>query len=254
MFRAHELISVLIPESQDYLDCMAAVKFDLGDNETVNRMVEVSRMEFFEIPAPICLFQVTQDMDLHFFLAKKDCGGTIWRRFGRQLNDGFSWVQEDIEFFIEPDARHIITKRISTGEVLTNGPEQESDGLTDSERWTIERYIEIASSVEVFSCSNVVTVEHKTPKLINEKRKKKGKTPFFSYRTLHVTGESTAKETTGKGNHASPRLHLRRGHIRRLPDGRRVWVTSCLVGDKTKGFAAHDYKVRLAPNAGVTGA
>ena len=253
MFRAHELIAALIPESQDYADCMAAVKFDLGDNETVNRMVEVSRMEFFEIPAPICLFQVMQDMDLHFFLAKKDCGGTIWRRYGKQLNDGFAWVQEDIEFFIEPDAKHIITKRISTGEVLTNGPEKDSDGLTDAERWTIERYIEIASSIEVFSCSNVVTVEHKPPKLINDKRKKKGKTLFFSYRTLHVTGETAAKDVTGKGSHASPRLHLRRGHIRRLPDGRRVWVTSCLVGDKSKGFAAHDYKVRMTPNAEVTG-
>lgn len=245
MFRAHELIAVLIPESQDYADCMAAVKFDLGDNDAVNRMVDVSRFEFFEIPAPICLFQVTQDMDLHFFLAKKDCGGTIWRRFGKQLNDGFRWAQEDIEFFIESDANHIVTKRISTGDVLTNGPEKESDNLTDSERWTIERYIEIAASIEVFSCSNVVAVEHKPPKLINHKRKKKGKTPFFSYRTLHITGELAAKEKAENGTHASPRLHLRRGHVRKLASGRRVWVTSCLVGDKSKRFAAHDYNVLM---------
>lgn len=63
MFMAHELIAVLNPESQDYADCMAAVKFDIGDNHSINRMVEVSRMEFFEIPATICLFQVTQAMD-----------------------------------------------------------------------------------------------------------------------------------------------------------------------------------------------
>ncbi len=245
MFRAHELIAVLNPESQDYADCMAAVKFDIGDNHSINRMVEVSRMEFFEIPAPICLFQVTQEMDLHFFLAKKDCGGTIWRRFGKLLNDGFAWFKEDIEFFIAQGAKHIITKRISTGEVLTNGPEKDSDGLTDSERWTILRYIEIASSIEVFSCSNIVTIEHKPPKLINEKRKKKGKPPFFSYRTLHISGETSSNEPSVKGTHTSPRLHLRRGHIRQLSDGRRVWVTSCLVGDKSKGFAAHDYKVRV---------
>ena len=245
MFRAHELIAGLIPGSQDYADCMAAVKFDLGDNDAVNRMVCVSRLEFFEIPAPISLFQVTQEMDVHFFLAKKDFDGTIWRRFGRQLNDGFVLVQEDIEFFISSDASCIITKRISTGEVLTNGPEKDTDGLTDSERWTIERYIEIAASIEVFSCSNVVTVEHRAPKLINAKRIKKGKTPFFSYRTLHVTGESAERGSASKGLHSSPRLHLRRGHIRALADGRRVWVTQCLVGDKTKGFSAHDYKVRL---------
>ena len=246
MFRAHELIAVLIPESQDYADCMQAVKFDLGDNETVNSMFDVSRHEFFEIPAPICLFQVTQEMDLHFFLAKKDFGGTVWRRFGKILNDGFRWHEEDIEFFIEKDGKTMITKRISTGDVLTNGPEKVSDCLTDSERWTICRYIEVASAIEVFSCSNVVTIEHKPPKLINAKRKNKGKPLFFSYKTLHVTGETDSKEPDDKGTHASPRLHLRRGHIRKLSDGRRVWVRSALVGDKSKGFIAHDYKVRLA--------
>lgn len=244
MFRAHELIAALKPESQDYADCIAAVKFDLGNNETVNRMFDVSRREFFEIPAPICLFQVTQKMDLHFFLAKRDCGGTVWRRYGRQLNDGFAWFQEDIELFIDPDGKTIITKRVSTGDVLTNG-DIGVENLNESELWTVYRYIEIAASIEVFSCSNVVTIEHKPPKMINDKRKKKGKAPFFSYRTLHVTGDSSAKESSSKGTHASPRLHLRRGHIRKLPDGRRVWVTSCLVGDKTKGFAAHDYKVRM---------
>lgn len=248
MFRAHELIAALNPECQDYADCMAAVKFDLGDMDKTLGMADVSSFTFFNIPAPVCLFQVTQEMDLHFFLAKQDFGGTVWRRYGKQLNDGFRWGQEDVEFFIGPDGKTIIATRISSGDVLTRGGDTDIADMTEAERWTILHFIKVAASIEVFSCSNVATVEHRTPKLINDKRKKKGKPLFFSYRTLQVTGDSAAKETTGKGTHASPRLHLRRGHIRRLPDGRRVWVTSCLVGDKTKGFAAHDYKVRLAPN------
>ena len=245
MFRAHELIAALIPECQDYADCIAAAKFDMGDMDRTISMASVSSFKFFNIPAPICLFQITQGMDIHFFLAKQDCGGTIWRRYGKQLNDGFRWVMENVEFFIDPDGKTIIAKRISTDEVLTTGGDRDIADMTESERWTILHFIQIAASIEVFSCSNVVTVEHQPPKLINEKRKKKGKTLFFSYRTLHISGYSEAKGIGKKGTHASPRLHLRRGHIRKLADDRRIWVTSCLVGDKSKGFAAHDYKVRI---------
>ena len=245
MFRAHELLAALNPESGDYKKVVAAIKFDLGEINSVVGMFGASSRMFFNIPAPICLFQVTNDMDLHFFLAEQDCGGTIWRRYGKILADGFRWVMEDIEFFVDEKAEIIITKRISTGEVLTNGPEKPSDKLTAAERWTIERFIIVAASIEVFSCSNVSTVEHLPPKFINESRAKKGKPPFFSYRTLHITGTQTESNGGAARNHASPRLHFRRGHVRRIANDRRVWVSSCLVGDKSQGFAAHDYKVRL---------
>lgn len=40
--------------------------------------------------------------------------------------------------------------------------------------------------------------------------------------------------------HASPRLHWRRGHIRRLPD-KTTWVRPTLVGDGQHGTVIHDY-------------
>ena len=46
------------------------------------------------------------------------------------------------------------------------------------------------------------------------------------------------------GTHASPRLHDRRGHSRRLPDGRIVWVRPCKVGDASRGVVFHDYQVK----------
>ena len=32
-----------------------------------------------------------------------------------------------------------------------------------------------------------------------------------------------------------PREHLRRGHVRRLPDGRKTWVQACVVGSRALG-------------------
>jgi hypothetical protein len=45
------------------------------------------------------------------------------------------------------------------------------------------------------------------------------------------------------GTHATPRWHIRRGHWRRLADGRRVFVRECEVGDKSRGGVVKDYEV-----------
>ena len=51
-----------------------------------------------------------------------------------------------------------------------------------------------------------------------------------------------ASEPLG-GSHASPRWHLRRGHWRQLPDGRRIFVRQCEVGDPARGGVVKDYAV-----------
>jgi hypothetical protein len=45
------------------------------------------------------------------------------------------------------------------------------------------------------------------------------------------------------GTHASPRWHIRRGHWRRLADGRRVFVQACEFGDPAQGGIVKDYLV-----------
>ena len=47
------------------------------------------------------------------------------------------------------------------------------------------------------------------------------------------------------GTHASPRTHLRRGHIRRLRWGPKVWVNSCVVNPGAIGGVNKDYAVRF---------
>lgn len=101
----------------------------------------------------------------------------------------------------------------------------------------------VAELIAALSCKNVYIGDNDAPHALNEKRARRGKQPFFSYKTLHIKGESRTVNTTYMGGtHASPRVHLRRGHIRRLPQGK-VWVSHCVVGSKSLGMVAKDYAV-----------
>lgn len=101
----------------------------------------------------------------------------------------------------------------------------------------------------VLNCSNIESRITHGPKFINEKRRKKGLPPLFDYRVLTVTGEvSPAGAAVGAGSHASPRLHWRRGHIRRLASGsdspRMVWVRAAVVGSAALGNVDKHYRVQ----------
>ena len=103
----------------------------------------------------------------------------------------------------------------------------------------------IIKSIAVLNCSNVIVIDSTENKLINRKRLKKGKLPLFTYKTLHIDTGERVENKGGKGSHASPRVHLRRGHIRKITDGRTVWVQSCVVGNKKMGIVHKDYSVTV---------
>jgi len=95
------------------------------------------------------------------------------------------------------------------------------------------------------SCGNTAICDDDLkPSAIKEKlRKDKRKTPFFSYKVLTInTGATTSKSIGASYSHNSPRVHLRRGHIRKLPT-KNIWVNACIVGDKSKGIIHKDYSV-----------
>lgn len=69
--------------------------------------------------------------------------------------------------------------------------------------------------------------------------------PAFEYRVLTIKPRKQGKDSVKTGqSHASPRLHWRRGHVRRLPGGNLTWVTSCMVGDAAAGVIDKDYRVK----------
>ncbi len=76
-----------------------------------------------------------------------------------------------------------------------------------------------------------------------QRKKTRGKTPAYAWRTVEVTARAGADRGPAGGSHASPRAHERRGHWRTMPRGR-VWVRPCRVGDPASGSVFHDYRVK----------
>ena len=80
------------------------------------------------------------------------------------------------------------------------------------------------------------------PTFTNQRKIKEGKMPTYDWTTVVVEASKPKNEHQG-GTHASPRLHDRRGHLRRLKTGKTCWVKAHKVGDVTKGIVFHDYVI-----------
>ncbi|HHV7525115.1 TPA: hypothetical protein ACUNF5_006666 [Burkholderia orbicola] len=82
------------------------------------------------------------------------------------------------------------------------------------------------------------------PAKLNKKREQNGKVPFFDYRVLAVRPSNAGDGRGRGGQHASPKAHIRRGHIRRL-ERKTVWVSDTLVNaGSARGVVVKDYAVR----------
>lgn len=99
------------------------------------------------------------------------------------------------------------------------------------------------------ACSNVeVQTAPGTEKRHWMQSRRERALPHFTYKvlTIDTPANRTGAHGTGQGDgtHASPRLHLRRGHIRRYPSGKLAWVNAHMVGSAEAGTIAKDYRVR----------
>ncbi|KWZ39857.1 hypothetical protein WS72_18480 [Burkholderia savannae] len=78
---------------------------------------------------------------------------------------------------------------------------------------------------------------------LHRKRERAGRTPFFEYRVLAVETPRQSGDSRGS-THASPKTHLRTGHIRRL-ENKTVWISSTIANaGSERGVVAKDYAVR----------
>lgn len=94
-------------------------------------------------------------------------------------------------------------------------------------------------------CVNITATECVPPKKLQKARQKRGKQPLFSYWTLDIDIPRFNHNTNDLGGtHRSPRLHLRRGHIRQLASGNYCWVQPHVVGNKKLGVVHKDYSVK----------
>lgn len=111
-----------------------------------------------------------------------------------------------------------------------------------SERFWKEPAAVLLSMLNALSCANVRT-ELSHPK--KRCSKPKSALPFDSYHILTVSSSlMDSRRGAGEHEHRSPREHLRRGHIRRLGDGRRIWVNATVVAaGRGAGVVTKDYSV-----------
>lgn len=98
--------------------------------------------------------------------------------------------------------------------------------------------------INALTCSNV-RFERQEPSKVRKAMQKKGALPFDTYHILTIDVPSKAGEGAPTGGHRSPREHLRRGHIRRLADGRRIWVNAAVIGaGRGAGVVTKDYAIK----------
>lgn len=118
--------------------------------------------------------------------------------------------------------------------------ENRQDVLSDDLR---DEITVLSGFLNALSCSNVHVSNSDVPKA---RRKIKSALPFDSYHVLTIdTPSDSLHGSSTAGGHRSPREHLRRGHIRRLPDSRRIWVNAAVVGaGRGAGVVTKDYAVR----------
>lgn len=97
----------------------------------------------------------------------------------------------------------------------------------------------------VLAASNVGTDEVSAPvrRKPIKRRKKNDKPPSYSYHILNVGGEIWDRPHSHSGTGEGKRSHYRRRHLRRLSDGRFVWVRESFVNGTRRGFVDKDYNV-----------
>jgi hypothetical protein len=106
----------------------------------------------------------------------------------------------------------------------------------------------IANLCVMLSMANVKTRLLLPPEQLQKKRKIRGNSPLYSYHVLEVDSEIWDKQTINLGTGTGKRSHLRRGHIRRLDESRRVWVRACFVRGSVPGFVDKDYEIKPPQN------
>lgn len=113
----------------------------------------------------------------------------------------------------------------------------------------VEFYTDVARNmyagvyIELVQKKTKLPSYHATPSPTNAKRLAKGKKPLFEWKVIDITANHVLPENsapTGR-THASPRRHVRRGHMRQYKSGKVAWVKQTMVGRIEFGYIHHSY-------------
>ena len=114
----------------------------------------------------------------------------------------------------------------------------------------------ITTLIVLLNSENVKVVKTKkrqaAPKKKGRKRKSGRTLPMITYHTVELDNIVTYEKTTTKDGEErrSPRLHYRRGHMRRYKKtGKEVWIEKTLIGKGELGSVEKEYEVKYVEEA-----
>jgi hypothetical protein len=105
----------------------------------------------------------------------------------------------------------------------------------------------VCGLVAMLASKEVTSERIAPPEKVNKARERKGRPKINDVYDVRINVRLAAASESGGGGHASPRMHWRRGHYRRLGD-RLVPVAPCLV-NASDAAAALDPKDYVFPSA-----
>jgi hypothetical protein len=214
--------------------------FDLGTNKNGKNCFELKHEDLKLLPFNTCLFQlrdtITPIYPYFTLLHRIDSSSYKLTPYDAFEYTGGKYAPVVMSFILSfSDGGDSVTTEILDAHEMVKSKEDMAKLLGF--------YIQpVTHALRMMACSNVESVDN-TPSKLKKNRVKKGKTPLFTYKTLHITDTRNIKNKNESGGvHSSPRAHLRRGHIRNISEKKRVWVQPCVVGDKSKGIVKKDYQ------------
>lgn len=186
-----------------------------GHSESLKRVIIAKEIDFGIAFTPICFFQ------------------GIWAPLPEVAFPSTMYLDRSVP--ISDEGRVLIRIR-------------QNDMHFNSRNFVFSDYADEAGVILCFlntlSCSNVA-VERKT-RITGSSIKNKNKNDRLSndYHILTIKSlqySDHSEHSVGYRN--SPREHLRRGHIRRLEDGRRIWVNAAIVSPGHQQKVSKDYRI-----------
>lgn len=150
----------------------------------------------------------------------------------------------DCETYPEEDIDFITASILPAGELYDVAyGEKGKFGLQCAYVDMTDEYNAVLELIEALSCSNV-SHEALPIQKQNKSSVKRGCLPFDEYRILVVNKSANNVYSSHDGTHRSPREHLRRGHIRIIASGKRIWINSCIVNAGTGGRIDKSYDMK----------
>lgn len=178
-----------------------------------------------------------------------------------QYDSGGGYFPFRASVFLRDDGTIILTRDGNFGMIGIESQGEEYD-IAKHDRETYQRVYTMAAelvSIVLFTFSmlnvkNVVRVEHKADRKLQERRKKRGQLPLVKYYTLEVEvpGKRAIGSSPANASETSSRpLHLVRGHLADYRDGKGLfgkhkgvyYIPSHMRGDIDNGVIKKRYRV-----------